>query len=490
MKECNFIPSDSEVLNYVPNVLLKKRSIEQVVEEALDYAHCHGLAMRLADSRDKSDVCQSAPLALFPSPFPAKLYQQAVEVQNAMLELYFRLAWDHDFLVEAHKEVIKTDEFIRKMVEIYEKVWASGVPQTKTLITQRADYMCNVAKNPEGELKQIEVNNIAVSMGGLAQRVTAWHRKILMELVGECPAERVPVNGPVETLAEGLYHAWLSMHDRNAAVLVVVENANQNQLDQRFIEYELAALNDGPIKIIRATLGQCYDRLSLKDKDLMIDGSTRVTVVYFRSGYGPEHYPTNKEWDARLVMEQSNAIKCPWIGLQLANTKKVQQVLDNPGVVEKHFPEEPARVQQIRATFAGLWGLDGDDEQTKQVIADAIANPDRYVLKPQLEGGGGNYYGAEIPEKLKSLSKVELSAHILMEKIQPLVVKNVLVRALQPVKVSDVVSELGIYGFLFGESDKIQRVYSHGHILRTKANGVNEGGIAVGASVVDSPFLF
>lgn len=39
MKASNLIPSDSEVLNYVPNLLLKKRSLEQVVEEALDYAH-------------------------------------------------------------------------------------------------------------------------------------------------------------------------------------------------------------------------------------------------------------------------------------------------------------------------------------------------------------------------------------------------------------------------------------------------------------------
>ena len=43
---------------------------------------CHGLVMRLSDSRDKSDLCQSAPLALFPSKFPAKLFQQAQEVQN------------------------------------------------------------------------------------------------------------------------------------------------------------------------------------------------------------------------------------------------------------------------------------------------------------------------------------------------------------------------------------------------------------------------
>ena len=77
-----------------------------------------------------------------------------------MLELYFYLSWDHDFLIDSHKEVIKTDEFIRKMVEIYEEVWKSGVPQSKILVTQRADYMCNVARNPEGELRQVRLKNL------------------------------------------------------------------------------------------------------------------------------------------------------------------------------------------------------------------------------------------------------------------------------------------------------------------------------------------
>ena len=72
------------------------------------------------------------------------------------MELYFYLAWDHDFLIEAHKDVIKTDVFTRKMVEIFEEVWREGVPQSKTLVTQRADYMADVSKNPEGELKQVK----------------------------------------------------------------------------------------------------------------------------------------------------------------------------------------------------------------------------------------------------------------------------------------------------------------------------------------------
>ena len=40
-------------------------------------------------------------------------------------------------------------------------------------------------------------------------------------------------------------------------------------------------------------------------------GETEVAVIYFRCGYAPEQYPTEKEWEARLLIERSLAIKCP-----------------------------------------------------------------------------------------------------------------------------------------------------------------------------------
>lgn len=41
-----------------------------------------------------------------------------------------------------------------------------------------------------------------------------------------------------------------------------------------------------------------------------------------------------------------------------------------PGMVERFFsdPKDADKVAAIRATFAGLWGLDRDDEETKAVI--------------------------------------------------------------------------------------------------------------------------
>lgn len=58
------------------------------------------------------------------------------------------------------------------------------------------------------------------------------------------------------------------------------------------------------------------------------------------------------------MMERSMAVKCPDISTHLAGTKKVQQVLTQPGVLEKFFPDDPEAVAQIRATFAGLYTLD------------------------------------------------------------------------------------------------------------------------------------
>ena len=40
-------------------------------------------------------------------------------------------------------------------------------------------------------------------------------------------------------------------------------------------------------------------------------------------------------------------------------------------------------------------------------------------MKPQREGGGHNYFGAELADALGTLSREQRSAFILMQRIQP-----------------------------------------------------------------------
>lgn len=123
-----------------------------------------------------------------------------------------------------------------------------------------------------------------------------------------------------------------------------------------------------------------------------------MSVIYFRAGYEPDHYPTKNEWDARLLMERSTAIKCPSIQYHLAGTKKVQQALAKPGILSR-FIDDPRKIELISEIFTGLYSLD-DNEEGEKAMKMALANPEKYVLKPQREGGGNNVYGADIPAVL------------------------------------------------------------------------------------------
>ncbi|KAL3092879.1 hypothetical protein niasHT_030068 [Heterodera trifolii] len=105
--------------------------------------------------------------------------------------------------------------------------------------------------------------------------------------------------------------------------------------------------------------------------------------------------------------------------------KKVQQAIAMPGTLERFFPDpnEAEMIVELRASFAGMWGLGNEDEDTKNIINDAIENPGNYVLKPSKEGGGNNTWGDEIAEKLKAFTKKQLEAHILMQRLKPIVGK-------------------------------------------------------------------
>jgi glutathione synthase len=67
---------------------------------------------------------------------------------------------------------------------------------------------------------------------------------------------------------------------------------------------------------------------------------------------------------------------------------------------------------------AGLWSLDDlTDLDTAAILEEAADSPERFVLKPQREGGGNNLYGEELKQRLAD--RRGLAAYILMQRIQP-----------------------------------------------------------------------
>lgn len=167
-----------------------------------------------------------------------------------------------------------------------------------------------------------------------------------------------------------------------------------------------------------------------------------VAVAYYRAGYGPEDYHSKKEWDARLLIERSLAIKCPTVAYQLVGSKKVQQVLAEPGRLERYVDKSTA--DAIRESFTGLYPLDNSPEGLAAYQL-ALSKPDDLVMKPQREGGGHNIYGQDILAELEKLTVEERNAYILMDLIRSPPLDNLMIREGEIIT-GDVVSELGIYG--------------------------------------------
>ncbi|XP_061935933.1 glutathione synthetase isoform X2 [Apis cerana] len=411
---------------------LSKEELESIIDKAKDWALMHGISMRSKVSFNKNQV-QVLPFTLLPSSFPRKNFEKAKNIQILLNELIHKVAHNNDFLTESLKSTIDADPFTAKLFSIYETVYKEGFSQTLSLGLFRSDYMLH-----ENQIKQVELNTIASSFGGIVTITSQYHKFILSELGHIDKIKNIPENNPINGLCKGLIHAWKLYGNKN--------------------------------------------------------GNLEVSVVYFRSGYEVEAYPTEREWQVRLLIERSQAIKCPSIHYHLAGTKKVQQSLAYPNALNI-FLKDNNKIKQIQEVYAGLYSLEFNNE-AEEIINNAISNPKKYVLKPQREGGGNNIYNEDIKLHFESMkNSKERTAWILMDRFYPPVQNNYIVRVHNEpfednqLHFSDVVSELGIYGIIIGNHNSIIHNEEVGHVLRTKPSNENEGGIAAGIGAIDSPYL-
>ena len=316
-------------------------------------------------------------------------------------------------------------------------------------------------------------------------------------LVDDNVEEGVPENIALEKLALALHLAaqnyqkrfgQLSSSNTSATnynqekpvILFVVQPGETNTVDQRLLEFQITQAHGW--RVLRHSLTELStmakvdpntgaliivesQQSSSSSVTATTDGTTDTTttvqssssqppspqehtvaVVYYRAGYAPTDYFGDKEWEARKLLEQSVATKSPNLGYHLVGTKKVQQALARPGVLESllenqtltntvslsssSFDDEeektitttttpdkdsstststttmttPQAVKLLRSVFAGLYTLGQDMVEEDYAAVSAILQDGKdanYVLKPQREGGGYNFYGKQMEERLR-----------------------------------------------------------------------------------------
>jgi glutathione synthase len=174
--------------------------LETLTLYATTYALSHGLLYLPATTPQPSVPTSAihAPLSIFPSPLPRRLFDRAQKLQKLYNILYARIAMDHSFLdrvMGGVEGVGKVDDFVGTMWRGWKGLRdENGVVQVSYLLRKclmllimedkprqlglfRSDYLLHApSANSSVSLKQVEFNTISSSFGPLSERATGLHR--------------------------------------------------------------------------------------------------------------------------------------------------------------------------------------------------------------------------------------------------------------------------------------------------------------------------
>jgi glutathione synthase len=432
----------------------------------IDRAHYFGLLQKNLDGQ-----LVHAPFSLTPYQLPSSLISQLqIHTQWSSL-LFWKVAQNSDFLREILEPTAKVDEFVRFLLSLI----PNEKRQDQQLLINRNDFLFERKENGELQPLQVEFNTISASFAHLSGRVTALHQQLQQENI--LKADPLP-HDAISGFASGIKETIENLGWQDAALLMLVQPKERNWFDQMGL---FAALSQRGVRVVRATLAEVHQKGKLKNGDLWV-GPQRIGIVYFRAGYAPGDLPDEDSRSARRMLEASSAVLVPEASMQLAGTKKIQQVLADYSILSEFVPESVA--DQLKAYFAMMFGLEEEVEgrPAREFLAE---NAEQYVLKPQREGGGNNVYGAEIRDFLTSLPTSEDRAWIAMKRIEAETAESLLV-VQEQAQSRQSISELGIFGLLRAQSGDLRMNMPVGHLVRTKASNVNEGGVVAGYACLNS----
>jgi glutathione synthase len=111
---------------------------------------------------------------------------------------------------------------------------------------------------------------------------------------------------------------------------------------------------------------------------------------------------------------------------------------------------------------------------------------EKYIVKPNREGGGHNFYNEDALRVLDN--KSILNNSIIMERINPPMFKNIIVRN-EEMQVANCVAEISVYGSIISTPDAILENRTFGNLVRVKECNTQEGGIGSGHASIGSLFL-
>ena len=456
----------------------------ETIENSIELAKLYGILKYLPDGQ-----LTHAPFSLSPYKISAADLQEMTELTAPFSELMISISQNWDFLEHHLEPIAKIDPFLRMLMDCR----TDEITQSKQLLVQRNDFFLikdehkktgqsgdlTESNFAESALRQVELNTVSASFPFLITQISNLHRYLFKQ--NQLP-EIIP-NNPLSPVVDAFAKAVRDYGSPDGVMLLISQPLEGNLFDQLGLEQLL--WDKHKISTVRKTLADVFKSGCLRQGHLVLGGKI-VALSYYRAGYTPDDYLTIEAVKGRQLIESSSTIQVPDLQMQLAGMKKIQQVLTRPEILSNFTSAETSK--HLLKTFAEMYTLDeiietpGGEMQAAEWVS---GNPENYVLKPQREGGGNNYFGSEIPKILKTIRQDEQNAYILMEKILAQTHSAVLVVNGCAEKLN-CVSEVGRYGICFADNGVLNSNKDAGYLVRTKAENINEGGVCAGFACLNS----
>ena len=457
---------------------------KELIQYTIEHAKLYGILNYLPDG-----VLTHSPFSLSPYTMNESVFEEMAELTVPFSELMIRVSRNKDFLAHHLEPIAAIDPFLKMLLECRSR----EITQSRQLLVQRNDFFIVNAKQyndkqnspaankiTEGAiLRQVELNTVSASFPFLISRLNQLH-KYLFE---KYKLPEVIENNPLDAVVDAFAHAVKNYGKSDCVMLVVVQPDEKNIFDQ--LGMELHLWEKHKIATVRKTLNEIHIDGKLRQGHLVVDGKT-VAVTYYRAGYTPDDFPAQEAFKGRQLIEASSSIQVPDLGMQLSGMKKIQQALTKKEVLADFVSEKISG--RFLKTFAKMHTLDGIINTPKGEVSAAewlSKHADDYVLKPQREGGGNNFFESEILKLLPTIEKEEQKAYIMMEKIQAVPHSSLQVVNGQA-ETLNCVSEIGRFGICFAENGEVKNNLDAGYLVRTKAKNINEGGVCAGFSCLNT----
>ena len=464
---------------------------QYIIDEMIDYLYSNGLIIKNKEGIGVKHI----PITLYPSPIVKSFFDKIQFYQIAFNKIMDKISRDQQYIEQILTPISEKDEFIKKLLEISKKVSTFENKQKIQCGFFRNDYMVDKVKK---FIYQIEFNTIAVSMFSFSDKLKKFYSFFSNKYPNiyerykdkEIPLEKKDVIPEFSSSLIESIKLFSPENYKNTLIIFVVQENEKNVFDQRTIENELYEKYN--ILSKRLTLNEIAKNCKVDEKGQISYEEKIISLFYFRAGYTPSDYKDEESWKGREMIELSTAIKVPNINLFLTTLKVFQYELTKPDILKKYINEELISNDIIRFFTKIYYLRDMDKEKQKELFNQITSNPHSYVIKPQREGGGNNYYDDKIIPLLPkddSEPSDELLNSIIMERIEAPEYETLNLID-EKVIVNTVNSEFSVYGVIISSDEKIYNINkSVGFLVRSKDKNEGEGGVIHGSGCVDLPCL-